>query len=196
VDLIVAAVPAELGDLPGLALGIGLVAATATLARRLADGDVGRVLLVGTAGTLPGGPPVGAVVQARRLGLGAPAVTLGLGYQPGAPPVLSGVDLGLPGVDVLTQLAVTTDPDLVARLVPWELEHMEAFGAAWACHAAGVSFGAVFGVANRVGPGAHAEWLANRSGVEAAARDALRAVVAGRVLAGAAGSGGARGAPA
>lgn len=172
-DLIVAAVPEELGELPGLALGIGLVAATATLARRLAAGDVGRVLLVGTAGALPGGPAVGSVVQGGRLGLGAPAVHLGLGYQPGAPPVLVGLDLGLPPADVLTQLAVTTDPGLVARLAPWQVEHMETYGAAWACHAAGVPFGCVLGITNRVGPDAHAEWRANRGAVEAAARAAL-----------------------
>lgn len=176
--LLVAAVPAELGDLPGVALGIGLVAAAASMARVLAEARPERVVLLGTAGSF-GEVAVGTVVQGRRLGLGAAAVTLGLGYQPGAPAPLTGIDLGLPSADVLTNLAVTTDPDLAARFgADWQIEHMEAFGAAWACAAAGVPFGVVLGVTNRVGPSAHAEWRARRAAVEAATRAAVAEVLA------------------
>lgn len=178
--LFVAAVQAELGTIHGEAIGIGLVAAAASMGRILATVRPARVVLIGTAGSF-GTLRVGAVVQGRRLGLGAVGVTLGLGYQPGAPPVLAGIDLGLAGADVLTNLAVTTDPDLAARFgADWQIEHMETYGAAWACHAAGVPFGVVLGVTNRVGPTAHAEWKANRDAVEAATRAAAGAAVAGR----------------
>jgi nucleoside phosphorylase len=180
VTLVVAAVPAELGDLPGEALGIGLVAAAASTARLIAERGPTRVLLVGTAGTF-GEVPVGAVVQGRRLGLGSVAGTLGLGYQPGAPPVLHGVDLDLPGADVLTNLAITTDPSLATRFgAEWAVEHMETYGVAWACHAAGVAFGVVLGITNTVGPAAHEQWRANRGSAEAAARAAVAGVLARR----------------
>lgn len=157
----------------GEALGIGLVAAAASMGRVLAERRPARVILVGTAGTF-GAIPVGAVFQGRRLGLGVVAVALGLGYQPGAPVGIAGIDLGLRGADVLTNLAVTTDPDLAARFAAdWQIEHMETYGAAWACRAAGVPFGVVLGVTNRVGPDAHAQWVANRAAVEAATRAAV-----------------------
>lgn len=180
----VAAVAAELGELPGAVLGVGLVAATASMARLLAERRPVGVVLVGTAGAFPGSAsraqiPVGTVVVGARLGLGAPAVVLGLGYQPLAPPCLT-VDpaivarltaAGAVPADVLTQIAITTDPAYAARLaVDWGVEHMETFGAAWACHAVGVPFGVVLGITNRVGPNAHAEWLVHRAGAEAAAR--------------------------
>ena len=175
--LLVAAVPAELGDLPGEALGIGLVAAAASLAAILATRRPARVILLGTAGSF-GELPVGAVIQGRRLGLGVVGVALGLGYQPGAPEPIDGLDLGLPPADVLTNLAVTTDPSLAGHFATtWQIEHMETFGAAWACRAAGVPFGVVLGVTNRVGPAAHAEWRANRGVVEAATRAAVAAVL-------------------
>ena len=166
--LLVAAVPAELASCAGEALGIGLVAAAASMGRLLANRRPARVILVGTAGSF-GVVPVGAVVQGRRLGLGVVAVALGLGYQPGAPAIIDGIDLGLPRADVLTNLAVTTDRDLAARFAAaWQIEHMETFGVAWACRAAGVPFGVVLGVTNHVGPDAHSEWVANRAAVEAA----------------------------
>lgn len=165
------------------------------MGRLLVERRPSRVVLVGTAGVFPGrAPTVGSVIVARRLGLGATAVTLGLGYQPGAPPVLTADAPDLPGdlpgdlpaglpacrrADVLTNLAITTSPDLAARFaVDWEIEHMETFGVAWACHAAGVPFAAVLGITNTVGPDAHAEWLRHRSAAESAARAAARALVA------------------
>lgn len=153
------------------------------MGRLLAESRPSRVVLVGTAGVFPGrAPTVGSVILARRLGLGATAVTLGLGYQPGAPPVLTADAPDLPGclrADVLTNLAITTSPDLAARFAQdWEVEHMETFGVAWACHAAGVPFAAVLGITNTVGPDAHAEWLRHRSAAESAARAVARALVA------------------
>lgn len=178
--LLVAAVPAELGPLPGEALGVGLVAAATSTARLLAERRAAgrlpaRVVLVGTAGAYPGGPAVGAVVTARRVGQGSGTAALGLGYVPMAPEPVDAVALdGLPAVDVLTCIAITTDPALVARhAAAWQVEHMEAFGVAWACARAGVPFSAALGIANEVGPDAHAQWRANRAAVEAAAVEAV-----------------------
>lgn len=178
--LVVAAAPTELGDLSGEALGVGVVRATAATARRLARGEVDGVVLVGTAGALPGGPEIGAVVAARRVSLGSTAAALGLGYVPLAPPPLAGdaglrARLALPEVDVVTHVAITTDPALADRVAAEaSVEHMEAYGVAWACAEAGVPFVAVLGITNRVGPDAHAEWMAHRAEAESAARDAVR----------------------
>lgn len=176
----VAAVAAELGDLDGEALGVGVVRAAAATARLLARRGLRAVVLVGSAGALPGGPPVGAVVCAASVRLGSTAARLGLGYVPQAPPVLA-TDaalrsrLGLPALPVVTNLAITTDPALAAALAAdAAVEHMEAYGVAWACAEAGVPFVAVLGIANRVGPDAHGEWITHRAAAEAAVREAVR----------------------
>jgi hypothetical protein len=105
---------------------------------------------------------------------------MGLGYVPKPPepvfcdPTLLGA-LDLPEMDVLTVGAVTTDSVLVNRLADgWQIEQMEAYGAALACQKAKVPFAAVYGIANRCGPDAHAQWLANVS----SAREALHASLA------------------
>lgn len=78
----------------------------------------------------------------------------------------------LPRASVLTLAAITTDPVVSAAWSDqgWEVEHMETFAVAWACESAGVPFAAILGVTNDVGPGAHAEWLANRAAVQEAVR--------------------------
>lgn len=177
--LLVAAAPQELGDLRGEVLGVGPVVAAAAMARILAPNPPQGVVMVGTAGAYPGGPPVGTVVKARRVGLADGAAASGLGYTPRPPPpipadprLLARLDAEL--ADVLTVGAVTTDLTLAGRLSDgWQVEHLEAYGAAWACAAAGVPFVAVLGIANDVGPAAHAQWLTHRN----AAQDAARAVV-------------------
>lgn len=183
---VVAAVDAELGDLPGVALGVGPVVSAATMARVLAEDRPAGVVFIGTAGAYRGGPAVGAAIQARRLGLADGAAAMGLGYTPRPPApvvadrrVLSALDLPL--ADVLTVGAVSTDPLLADRLSDdWQVEHLETFGAAWACQDAGVPFTAVLGIANHVGPDAHVEWLTHRVAAQDAARDAVRAALAAR----------------
>jgi purine-nucleoside phosphorylase len=93
-----------------------------------------------------------------------------------ADPALS-ARLGLPSSAVLTVPAITTDPEMVTALTgaaggPWAVEHLEAAAVALACAAVGVPFACALGIANRVGPDAHAEWLANRAAAEAGARAA------------------------
>lgn len=184
--LVVAAVRDELGDLAGAALGVGPVVAAARMARVLAEERPSGVVMIGTAGAYPDGPEVGGAVQAGRLGLADGAAAMALGYTP-LPPAPVRADhrllpsLGLPVHDVLTTGAVSTDPVLTGRLGDgWAVEHLECFGAAWACHDAGVPFTAVLGIANRVGPGAHAEWLTWRGRAQDAARDAVRLALAAR----------------
>lgn len=168
-------------------MGIGLVAAAVGAARWIAATRPAAIVLVGTAGALPGsGLTPGDVVVARRVGLGSPAVTLGLGYQPAAPdPILAASALteGLDArpADVLTNLAITTEPALAARFgLDWQVEHMEAFAVAAAAAAAGIPFAAVLGITNHVGPAAHAEWRLNRSHAEECARLLARRIVAKR----------------
>lgn len=182
--LVVAAVAEELGDLDGVALGVGPLRAAAAMARVLVEQAPSGVLLVGSAGAYPGGPLVGAVVTGGRLGWCDGATAVGAAYTPLAPPPMVGdaalmQRLGLPRVAVLTVPAITTDPAMVAALAgcaggPWAVEHLEAAAVALACASAGVPFACALGIANRVGPEAHAEWRANRGAAEVGARDAAR----------------------
>ncbi len=141
--------------------------------------------MLGSAGAYAGGPPVGAVVAAGRLGLGYAAVGLGVGYAPLAPGPLQAdaglaAALALPAVPVLTVAAITTDPVLATYFgADWAVEHMEAYAVAYACAQAGVPFAAVLGITNRVGPGAHAEWLVHRDAVHAAVQAVAARLVAG-----------------
>lgn len=183
--LVMAAVQEELGDLKGVPVGIGPVVSAASAAARLAVGEPpDAVVLVGTCGAYAEDLPIGSVIVADRVGLSSGVAAMGLGYVPRPPaPIACHTDrvesLELPRVSVLTCGAVTTDPTLAERLADgWQAEHLEAFGVAWACHAAGVPFLAILGVANRVGPDAHVEWLTHREEAQEAARVAVRALLA------------------
>lgn len=186
-----AAVPAELGEVPGVALGVGPVVAAAAAGAMLVRENPRAVVLVGTAGTYAGGPPIGAVVAAGTLGLASTAAARGLGYVPMAPGLLTVNSwlfeaAGVPAARVLTVAAITTDPALAAEYGrEWEVEHMEAYAVAHACSVAEVPFLALLGITNDVGPDAHRQWLANRD----AAQEAVQAVV-GRMLQRLGGSGG------
>ena len=178
--LLVAAVREELGHLSGVPLGVGPVVAAAHMAAALVERKPDAVVMMGTAGAYVGsGLEIGQAIAARRVGLSHGVAAMGLGYVPRPP---SPVDcagellecLTLQQADVLTVGAVTTDSVLAGRLSDgWQVEHMEAFGAACACAQRKVPFLAVLGISNVVGPDAHAEWLVHRS----AAQDAARAAV-------------------
>ncbi len=180
----VAAVTEELGDLQGIAVGVGPVSAAVATARWLAEVRPKAVVLVGTAGAYEGGPAVGTVVAGRRIAHGDAAASAGLAYVPRPPPPLDSdpgllAALGLTEVDVVGVAAITTDlPAAKALSVGGSVEHMEAYGFAAACHGAGVPFAVVLGIANAVGPDAHAQWRGNRASAEAAARNAARRVIA------------------
>jgi hypothetical protein len=119
------------------------------------------------------------VVAAKRIGFSPGVAAMGLGYVPKpAEPIFCDPTLvaflALPEVDVLTVGAVTTDSVLVSRLADgWQIEQMEAYGAAMACQQAKVPFAAIYSIANKCGPDAHAQWLAHVS----EAREALHAAL-------------------
>lgn len=181
--LLLAADREELGDLPGDVVGVGPVVAAANAARLIAERQPRRVVLMGTAGSYPGGPGIGSVVVSGTLGLSWGIASLGLGYVPRAPEPLSGdrsmiTQSKLPPHDVLTVGAVTTDLDLAARLGgEWTVEHLEAYAVAYACAHASIPFVAVFGITNDVGPEAHVQWLTHREQAQSKAREAVQALL-------------------
>ena len=178
--LIVSATREELGDLPGQPLGLGAVVAAARMGALVERERPDAVVMLGTGGAYPrGGPALGSAIAGRRFGLSAGVAALGLGYVP-HPPAPIEADAGLlgllhlPQVDVLTVQAITTDADLADRLSDgWQMEHMETYGAAWACARSGVPFVAVLGVTSLVGPDAHTQWLLHRHEAQARAREAV-----------------------
>ncbi len=166
--LLVSAVREELGAHPGEPLGVGPVVSAARMATVLRERQPAAVVMVGTAGAYQGGPAVGTAVVAERVGLSEGVAAMGLGYVPRAPQPISCdskllARLDGPRVSVLTVSAITTDSVLAGRLSDgWQVEQMEAYGAAVACAQAGVPFAAVYGISNVVGPDAHTQWLAYR----------------------------------
>lgn len=177
--LVLAAAREELGDLDGAVVGVGPIVAAARAATLIERLRPDRVVLVGTAGAYPGGPSIGTAVASSKLGLSYGIAAMGLGYVPRAPMPVDGdpemLDLlELPRHNVLTVGAVTTDPQLAARLSDgWTVEHLEAFAVGVACRELRVPFVAVVGIANDVGPDAHVQWLTNRDAAQEAARKAL-----------------------
>ena len=177
--LVLAAVSEELGNLPGETVGIGPVVAAANAATILARTQPDRVLMIGTCGVYPGRSyTIGQAIMAKRVGLSYGVAAMGLGYVPRAPePIECAQDLvestTLASADVLTTGAVTTDMVLAGRLSDhWAVEHLEVFGVAFACRQAGIPFNAILGIANDVGPNAHAQWLSHRDEAQNAAREA------------------------
>jgi nucleoside phosphorylase len=177
--LLVAPVREELGQLPGEVLGIGTVPAAVRMAGIIHECRPSGVIMVGTGSAYAGGPAQGEAIKARRIGLASGAALMGLAYTPRPPaPVICDPRLvsriELPEVDVLTTNSVTTDPVLAGRLADgWQVEHLEVFGVAYACAQAGVPFAAILGIASRVGPDAHTQWLTHRTAAQDAARGAV-----------------------
>ena len=194
--LVVAAVAAELGPIPGAALGVGPLRAGVAMARLLQVHRPSHVVLVGSCGVYGDRWPLGTAVVGTTLGWAESGAVAGLGYVPLPPEPLSAAPLPVlpastavarrtPTARILTVGAITADRTLAtAHGAGWDVEHMEAYGAALACADAGVPLSVVLGIANRVGPAAHAEWTAHRGAAEAAARDVLvrHGWVAGQIL--------------
>lgn len=169
------------------AVGIGLVDAGLGTARALAEVKPDRLLLVGTAGLLPGAAQAldgVCVVEVARL-----AERAAVEYLP--QPMVEAQSVradpalvercrqaGLPVASCVSSLGITRDADEAARLAKLgQLEHLECFAVLRAASRAGVPATAILAVANQVGPDAHAQWKRNRLRAEAAAQAAL-----GRVL--------------
>ncbi len=181
---LVSAVDAERGGRPGASVGVGPVRAAAAAAALLAARRPRAVVFVGSAGAYAPEVPLGSAFSVSTLGFADLGHLAGYGYIPmplpelQADPALAAA-LGLPLAAALTLAGVTTDPGLAARLsAGWALEHMEVYAVAHACAAEGVPFAAALGVANHVGPGAHAQWRAHRAAAEAAAGAAVDRLLA------------------
>ena len=174
------------------AVGVGLVESAHGAARAISRHAPDLVVFLGTAGAYGRAPAMGDVAIARDLVLASTAAARGDGYLPGLLPVTAGADASArrallraaraTGVAagparVATTMAITRGRALAARLQRASgaaVENLEAFAVARAAAAARIPFAAVLGIANRVGPNAHAEWLANAPrAAEAAGRVAL-----------------------
>lgn len=179
--LVLAAVSEELGDLPGETVGIGPVVAAANAARLLEKHRPSGVLMVGTCGVYPNCPhPIGSAILGLEVGLSYGVAAMGLGYVPRAPKPVSCqtwplFDGTFATAKVLTTGAITTDETLAGRLSDqWDVEHLEAFGVAYACQQMGIPFSVILGIANDVGPNAHVQWLTHREEAQEAARIAAK----------------------
>lgn len=186
--LLLAAFPPELAGLdaappPGwrVALtGVGALTAAATTARLLAAHRPARLLFVGTCGAYDGRLAVGSLLSASAAIAVSLDVLQGRAYRPEVEVTRWAATLPLPFPPhpVAVPPAITVDPEgaaLLAAVAP--AEHLELTGVFAAAHGAGVPVGAVLGVANRVGPEAHAAWRANHAAVSRALVAALGPVL-------------------
>ena len=162
------------------AAGVGPVDAGIGAARLIARTRPRRVLFVGTAGAYAGAPgrlalAVDDVAVVARAALVSTAVLRNDAYLPApliaevlADPtlvkqLLSGSTSNPPAAAVAAAcpLAITRSAALarhIARASGATVENLEVFAVARAAQLANLPFAAVLGIANRVGPDAHAEW--------------------------------------
>lgn len=140
------------------------------------------IVFVGTAGSYGETPALEAVAVANTLHLVSGSVAAGHAYFPepmqrhavtdgrlrrGLLAAAAGAALS---ADVATPIGITTARRVAARLAlstGSTVENLEAFAVARAAAQAGVPFGALLGIANRVGPGAHLQWLKHRTAATA-----------------------------
>jgi nucleoside phosphorylase len=186
-------------DVQTATVGIGAIEAAIGATRAIAAHRPGRLIFVGTAGVYARrrAIPIGGVAVAGEIQGVSTAALRGEGYLPGpvalraetsaALAALLTAALGEAGrapLSVACPLAITRTAALgrlIADATGAELENLEVFAVARAALAAGVEFGAVLGVANRVGPGGHREWLKHHRAVSRAACDLLCRVLSAPV---------------
>jgi nucleoside phosphorylase len=191
-SLVLAAFPPELSDLadappPGWRVataGVGAVEAAATTARLLVEDAPARVLFLGTCGAYDARLAVGDLLLASA----AIATSLdeleGRAFRPSLERTRFAAtwtpSAALPAHDVAVPPAITRTVEGAQRLAAIAAaEHLELAGVFAACHQAHVPVAAALAVANRVGPAAHEEWLANHVRVSRALVAAMAPVLAG-----------------
>jgi purine-nucleoside phosphorylase len=188
--LLVAAFPPELAGLdaappPGWRVavtGIGALSAAAVTARLVAEQRPSRVLFAGTCGAYDDRLSVGDLLSASAAVATSLDVLEGRAYRPEAEVTrwASSWALPFPAHLVAVPPGVTCTVDGARRLgAVAAAEHLELSGVFAACHAAGVPVAGALAVANRVGPGAHAEWKANHDRVSRKLIEALATVLRG-----------------
>jgi nucleoside phosphorylase len=169
-------------------VGIGAVDAAIGAARAIARARPSRVIFVGTAGVYPGGrrpggAAVGDVVVPSSVDCVSTAALRGLAYLPKPqviratpwPALCRALGASRPAA-VACPVAITRSAALARRIASStgaSLENLEAFAVARAAETAGLPFAAVLGIANRVGPTAHREWLANHEQASEAAAQVI-----------------------
>ena len=173
-SLLLAAFPPELAGLdlnppPGwrvACVGVGALAAAVATTRLIAEFQPKRVLFVGTCGALDSRLKIGDFISASE----AIATSLdereGRTYRPEIERTrwTSTWTLPFPAHQVVVPPGITkTAEGALAFSQLAAAEHLELTGVFAACHAANIPVAAVLAVANRVGPNAHGEWLANHA---------------------------------
>ena len=189
-SLLLAAFPPELAGLdasppPGwrVALtGVGALAAAVATARLIAEYGPSKLLFVGTCGAYDERLSIGDLISASA------ALTVSLdvlerrAYRPDLELArwTAGWDLPFPAHQVAVTPGITLTADGARRLATVAAaEHLELTGVFAAASAAGVAVAGALAVANRVGPGAHAEWKANHARVSRKLIEALAPVLRG-----------------
>jgi nucleoside phosphorylase len=144
-------------------------------------------ILVGTCGAFPGrGLEIGDAVLVVRSMLTASDAATGRSYIPAPAAVVSHADealcasivaaVALPRVGAATVAAITSDAEAAQKLpavTGMDTEHMEAHAFLRAAELAQVPAACILGVANFVGPEAHAQWKAYAALASSAAAEAL-----------------------
>ncbi len=157
--------------------GIGAITAAVETCRLLREHRPSRLLFVGTCGAYDGRLAVGDVLSAARAIATSVEEAEGRAYRPAAEVSRWPATwvLPLPAHDVAVPPAITlteAGARSLARIAA--AEHLELTGVLAACAAAGVPAAAVLGVANRVGPDAHAEWMGENARASALVVAAIR----------------------
>jgi purine-nucleoside phosphorylase len=183
-SLLLAAFPPELAGLDAsppagwvaACTGVGAVAAAVETARLLALHAPARVLFVGTCGAYDARLAVGELLAASEAIAASVEERTGRAHRPALERTRwpSTWTLPLPAHPVAVPPAITGSEEGARGLGALAAaEHLELTGVFAACHAAGVPVAAALAVANRVGPGASAEWRANHARVSGALVAAL-----------------------
>jgi purine-nucleoside phosphorylase len=191
-SLVLAAFPPELAELADApprgwrvaTAGVGAVEAAATTARLVLEHAPARVLFLGTCGAYDARLAVGDLLLVSE----AIATSLdeleGRAFRPALERVRYAATwtpaVALPTHEVAVPPAITKTTDGAHRLAGLAAaEHLELTGVFAACHQARVPVAAALAVANRVGPRAHEEWLANHARVSRALVAAMGPVLSG-----------------
>ncbi|MDR3673574.1 MAG: phosphorylase [Holophaga sp.] len=188
-SLLLAAFPPELAGMEAdppagwrvACTGVGALTAAVATARLLADLTPRRVLFVGTCGAYDERLEVGGLLVASEALALSLDVLEGRAYLPEIavhrwPATLAAVlAIPFPALPVAVPPGITRTLEGARRLAGFAaVEHLELTGVFAACHAAGIPCGAALAVANRVGPDAHGEWLANHPRASRTLMAALR----------------------
>jgi len=148
--------------------GIGAIESAISVTRLIAEYEPERVLFIGTCGALDHTLSVGDIQCVEKVISTSVEELKGKAYKPSLEITEWNANYKLPfrGAIVASTPAITKSESgalLLGKIA--QVEHLEISGVFAACHRAKVPVGAVLVVANRVGPGAHEEWLANNERV-------------------------------